>query len=199
MAIVAELPYDGIADVAYPDISHPRDWQQAALCIAEKLTLAHSGERLTKALDLVFTNAVILNPDGTATVREGNRAYKINGQCTCEDARRRTIWCVHRLAVEIHRRATALLSGARHASAQKPPHDASKPLPGTDQHDQPPAQLPVEPFSPSTCCIKDTIGTLEICWTLRGEDDAVSHRVQRVLTFLDKLKVAVPSQQETSG
>jgi hypothetical protein len=199
MAIVAELPYDGIADVAYPDISRPRGWQQAALCIAEKLTQAHSGEQLTKALDLVLTNAVILNPDDTATVRDGNRAYKINGQCTCEDARRQTIWCVHRLAVEIHQRAIALLSGARHANAQKPPNDASKPLSGNDQNDQPPAPLPVESFPPSTCCIKDTVGTREICWTLRGEDEAVSHRVQRVLTFLDKLKAAVPSPQETSG
>jgi hypothetical protein len=159
----------------------------------------HSGERLTKALDLVLTNAVILNPDGMATVREGNRAYKINGQCTCEDSRRRTIWCVHRLAVEIHKRATALLSGTRHANAQKPLHDASKPLSGTDQNYQPSALLPVEPSPLSTCCIKDTIGTREICWTLRGEDEAVSRRVQRVLTFLDKLKAVVPSPQESSG
>lgn len=198
MTILAELPYHGIADVAYSDISRPRGLQQATLCIAEKLTQVYSGERLTKALDLVLTNAVVLNPNGTATVRAGNRAYKINGQCTCEDARRQTIWCVHRLAVEIHKRATSLL-GARHANTQGLPNDASKPtLPGIEEHDQPPAPLPVEPFPPSICCIKDTIGTREIYWTLRGEDEAVSRRVQRVLTFLDKLKAAVLSPQKTS-
>jgi hypothetical protein len=63
MTILAELPYHGIADVAYSDISHPRDLHQATLCIAEKLTQVHSGERLTKALDLVLTNAVVLNPN----------------------------------------------------------------------------------------------------------------------------------------
>jgi len=61
------------------------------------------------------------------------------------------------------------------------------------------APLPVEPFPPSICCIKDTINTREICWTLRGEDEAVSHRVQRVLTFLDKLKAAVLSSEATIG
>ena len=135
------------------------------------------------------------------THRSGNRAYKINGQYTCEDARRRTIWCVHRLAVKIHKRATALLKGAPHANVQKPPNDASEPtatLSGTDQNDQSPAPLPVESFPPSTCRITDTIGTREICWTLRGEDEAVGHRVQRVLTFLDKLKAAGPSLLETS-
>jgi hypothetical protein len=44
------------------------------------------------------------------------------------------------------------------------------------------------PFPSSTCCIKDVIGTREIFWKLRGNDEAVSRRVQRVLSFLDKLK-----------
>jgi hypothetical protein len=197
MAILTELSYGNTTNVTHPDTSYVRGWQQAALCIAEKLTQVHSGERLTKALDLELTNAVISNPHGTATVRDRNHAYKINGQCTCEDGSRRTIWCVHRLAVEIHKRATALLN-APNVNAKESPNDASKPLSGTDQNDQLPAPLPVEPFPPSTCCIKDTIGTRELCWTLRGEDEAVSHRVQRVLTFLDKLKAAAPSPKKTS-
>jgi hypothetical protein len=192
MAILTELSCGNTTNVTHPDTSYARGWHQAALCIAEQLTQVYSGARLTKALDLVLTNAVIFNPDGTATVRDGNRAYKINGQCTCEDARRRTIWCGHRLAVEIHKRATALLN-APHASAKESPNDTSKPLSGAEQNSQPPAPLPVEPFPPSICCIKDTINTREICWTLHGEDEAVSHRVQRVLTFLDKLKAAVSS------
>jgi hypothetical protein len=168
------------------------------LCIAEKLTQVHSGERLSKSLDLVLASAVIFNPDGTATVRDGNHVYKINGQCTCEDARRRTIWCVHRLAAEIHKRATALLKGTHHVNAQELPNTASETtgtLSGAEQNYQPPAPLPVKPFPPSTCCIKDTIGTREICWTFRGENEAVSHRVQRVLTFLNKLKAAAPFPQ----
>jgi hypothetical protein len=72
--------------------------------------------------------------------------------------------------VEIHKRATALLN-APHINAKESPHDASKLLSGTDQNDQLPAPLPVEPFPLSTCCIKDTIGTRELCWTLRGKED----------------------------
>ncbi len=47
--------------------------------------------------------------------------------------------------------------------------------------------------------IKDILDTREISWTLYGDDEAISHRVQRVLGFLGTLKVAGSSPQGTSG
>ena len=191
MAIVTELSFDDIANGSSPDTFHTKRWQQATLQVAEQMHQAQTGERLTKALDLVLSNAVTLNPDGTATVKSGGRTYWINGQCPCEDARRRTLWCKHKLAAEIHKHATALLQETPCDDDQQPHWEA--PVPPTHgltahQNEHYPLSIPTEPFPPSTCCIKDVIGTREISWKLRGNDEAVSRRVQRVLSFLDKLK-----------
>jgi hypothetical protein len=191
MAIVTELSCDDIANGIFSDTSHAKRWQQVALQVAEQMHQAQTGDRLTKALDLVLTHAVTLNADGTATVKSGERAYRINGQCPCEDGRRRTLWCTHKLAAEIHKRATALLQETPYADDQQPHREI--PVPQTPeltarQNEYPPLPIPTEPFPPSTYCIKDVIGTREISWTVRGNDEAVSRRVQRVLGFLDKLK-----------
>ncbi len=67
-------------------------------------------DRLTKALDLVLSNAVLLYPDNTASVNSGSRRYTVaNGSCSCADATHRGHTCKHQLAVDIHRRAMALL------------------------------------------------------------------------------------------
>jgi hypothetical protein len=191
MAIVTELSFDDIANGTSPDTFHTKRWQQATLQVAEQMHQAQTDERLTKALDLVLSNAVTLNPDGTATVKSGGRTYRINGQCPCEDARRRTLWCKHKLAAEIHKRATALLQETLCDDDQQPHREApAPPTHGLTAHQNEHYPLPIttEPFPSSTCCIKDVIGTREISWTLRGDDEAVSRRVQRVLSFLDKLK-----------
>ncbi len=90
MAIVTESSYDDIANGSFPAISHAKPWQQATLRAAEQMHWTHSKDRLTRALDLVLTNAVVVNTDGTATVKSGSRTYEINGRCTCEDAKHRT-------------------------------------------------------------------------------------------------------------
>jgi hypothetical protein len=191
MAIVTELSLDDIANGSFPDTSYTKRWQQATFQVAKHMHHAQTGDRLTKALDLVLTNAVTLNADGTATVKSGGRAYRINGQCPCEDARRRTLWCKHKLAAEIHKRATASLQDTPYVYDQPPHREVPTPsTPGliTRQSEHHPLPIPTEPFPPSTCCIKDVIGTREISWTLRGDDEAISRRVQRVLGFLGKLK-----------
>jgi hypothetical protein len=191
MAIVTELSFDDNANSTFLKPSHTKRWQQAALQVAEQMHQAQTGDRLTKALNLVLTHAVTLNADGTATVKSGERAYRINGQCPCEDARRRTLWCKHKLAAEIHKRATALLQETPYADDQQPHREIPVPqTPGLTarQNEHHPLSISTEPLPQSTCCIKDVIGTREISWTLRGDDEAVSRRVQRVLSFLDKLK-----------
>lgn len=191
MAIITELSFDDTAHGTFSDTSYAKRWQQVALRVAERMHQAQTGDRLTKALDLVLTNAVTLNADGTATAKSGGRTYRINGECPCEDARRRTLWCKHKLAMEIHKRATALLQETPCDENRQPQREApALPTLGltTCQNTHHPLPIPTEPFPPSTCCIKDVIGTREISWTLRGDEEAVSRRMQRVLSFLDMLK-----------
>ena len=66
-------------------------------------------ERLHKALVLVLAQAVTLHPDGTASVQSGKQTYTLAPECPCADALHRTELCKHTLAVELHRRALALL------------------------------------------------------------------------------------------
>lgn len=125
MAIVTELSFDDIANGTCPDTSHIKRWHQATLQVVEHMHHTQTSERLTKALDLVLSNSVTLNLDGTATVKSGGRTYRINGQCPCEDARQRTLWCKHKLAVKIHKRATALLQETPYVDDQQPHWEAT--------------------------------------------------------------------------
>ncbi len=86
--------------------------QQAALQATKQLhqhpdvPLTH--DRLTKALDLVLSHAVVLYHDNTASVNSGSHRYSVaNGSCSCADAKHRGHPCKHQLAVDMHRRAMA--------------------------------------------------------------------------------------------
>ncbi len=108
-----ELSWDDVVDGTFPPTRQQR-WQQAALQAAEQLQeqadLPVTHDRLTKALDLVLHNAVVLSQDNTASVRSGSRSDTVaHGGCSCADAKQRGARCTHQLAVEIHRRAAALL------------------------------------------------------------------------------------------
>jgi hypothetical protein len=108
-----ELSWDDIADGNFPPTRQQRLLQaalQATELLKEQPDVPLTQDRLTKALDLVLSNAVLLYPDNTASVNSGSRRYTVaNGSCSCADATHRGHTCKHQLAVDIHRRAMALL------------------------------------------------------------------------------------------
>jgi len=81
---------------------------------------------MRKALELVCANAVTLHAAGTASVQSGKQTYTLSPECTCADAKHRAELCKHVLAVELHRRALALLDGTAPAPAAP---SASQPAP----------------------------------------------------------------------
>ena len=128
-------------------------WHDAVTQVGEqlraKLHVEALPERLHKALALVLAHAVTLHPDGTASVQSGKQTYRLAPECPCADAIHRTELCKHTLAVELHRRALALLAGTTpassptaavapagavpHTSAEAPPA-ATAPAPTEDPH-----------------------------------------------------------------
>src|SRR4029450_10268442 len=70
-------------------------------------------DRLHKALALVLAHAVTLHPDGIASVQSGKQTSRLAPDCPCADATHRAELCQHTLAVELHRRALALLDSTR--------------------------------------------------------------------------------------
>src|SRR5713101_2988841 len=107
-----EAPPSQPAASAY---AHPQCWQDAVTQIGEqvraKLHVEVLPERLHKALALVLAHAVTLHLDDTASVQSGKQTYTLAPECSCADAKHRAELCKHTLAVELHRRALALLDG----------------------------------------------------------------------------------------
>ena len=152
--------------------------RQAVMQAAENLALVlHAGERLTKALNLVLVNAVTINTDGTAQVRSGQRTYTIPPAegCPCEDAKRRTRFCKHYIAMLISERAAALLQGTKHASGQELPQEGSTPsAPVTSDwqiHE-----------APVACTLTFVCKGVDVHLTMRDvSDDALFARIKRIL------------------
>ncbi len=191
-----EVSWDDALDGNFPPTRQQRV-QQAAVKAAEQLheepTLQVTHDRLTKALNLVLTQAVTIHPDDTATVRSGSHTYQIADHCTCADAQHSTAQCKHWLAAEIHRRATALLQG----SAPTPERAA----PSTHPPEAPAAAAPPAPPSaprtsatwdvheaPTSACFKFRVQTMELTYTLRGIDDAeLTPRISTTLPLLQEI------------
>ncbi|HSX76972.1 MAG TPA: SWIM zinc finger family protein, partial [Candidatus Saccharimonadia bacterium] len=99
-------------------------WQDAVTQVGEqlrvKLRVEALPERLHKALALVLAHAVTLDSDGTASVQSGKQTYRLAPDCSCADAAHRAELCKHRLAVELHHRALALLDSTALAPASSP-------------------------------------------------------------------------------
>jgi hypothetical protein len=156
---------------------HPDEPLQRAVVQAAE-TLNHepyAGERLYKAADLVLTGGVTLHEDGTATVKSGSHTYEIDPRqgCTCEDARRRSKWCKHTIAVELFKRTKAIMEAPDDDTAPPPPAEAS-----------PAAAWPVSEAQAS-CCLKFHLGGVECLYTMRDiNDDLLFARVRRILPKL---------------
>jgi hypothetical protein len=183
-----ELSWDDALDGNFPPTRQQR-LQQAAVAVAEQLQeqadLPVTQDRLTKALDLVLSNAVILHPDGTASVRSGSRSYTVaNGGCSCADAKQRGVCCKHQLAVEIRRRAAALLQEAPAAAAGQP--EAAAAVPSTPAS----ARWDVHE-APTSACFKFRVHTMELTYTFRGVDDAeLQARIAETLPMLQTMMEA---------
>ena len=195
--LVAEL-YGDPPTPAHPSTAGPR-WQQAIAQVeaqlCAKLRVEVLPERMRKALELVGATAVTLHADGTANVTSGKQTYTLAPECPCADAKHRTELCKHALAVELHRRALALVEGTAPAPASSPaPAAPSASLPAAAAA-PPPAALPSAPASqawdvheaPVSSCFQIRVGALEWTHTMRGTDDAeLQPRLQTFLpTFRD--------------
>lgn len=182
-------------------------WQDAVTQVGEqlraKLRVEVLPDRLHKALALVLAHAVTLHPDGTASVQSGKQTYSLAPDCPCADATHRAELCTHTLAVELHRRALALLDNTVPASN---PTAASAPvstLPPPNAEAPPAAPPPAEDTrqerlpsadrwdvheAPASCCLRLRVGDLDIRYTMRDVTDAeLSSRVQHLVPWVQDL------------
>ena len=181
-------------------------WQDAVTQVGEqlraKLRVDVLPERLHKALALVLAHAVTLQPDGTASVQSGKQAYRLAPDCPCADATHRAELCKHSLAVELHRRALALLAGTTPASsttaagalagkapslsAEAPPA-ATPPAPTEDPRQErlPSADRWDVNEAPASCCLRVRVGEIELMYTMRDVSDAeLTSRVQHLVPWV---------------
>jgi hypothetical protein len=196
---------------AVPSTTDAR-WQDAVTQVGEQLRatlrVAVLPERHHKALALVLAHAVTLHPDGTASVQSGKQTYRLAPERPCADATHRTELCKHTLAVELHRRALALLDGTAPAPASGPTAAtaAAHPEVVSSAHDDaapaapPPAtadtrqdRLPSADRwdvheAPASCCLRLRIGDLALMYTMRDVTDAeLTSRVQHLLPWMQDL------------
>jgi len=193
-----------------PTSDHTADthWHDAVTQVGEqlraKLRVEVLPERQHKALALVLARAVTLHPDGTASVQSGTQTYTLAPACPCADATHRAELCKHTLAVELHRRALALLDGTASASSTRAsaaaapagaaPGLCADALPAatptalvadTRQDRVPSADRWEVTEAPASCCLRLRVGELEIMYTMRDVSDAeLTHRVQYLVPWV---------------
>ena len=166
-----------------------------------KLRVEVLPERLHKALALVLAHAVTLHPDGTASVQSGTQTYRLAPECPCADATHRAELCNTRLAVELHRRALALLAGTTPASsptaaaaiagatpppsAEAPPAATPPAAEDTRQDRLPSADRWDVNEAPASCCLRLRVGEIELMYTMRDVSDAeLTSRVQHLVPWV---------------
>jgi hypothetical protein len=180
-------------------------WHDAVTQVGEqlraKLRVEVLPDRLHKALALVLAHAVTLDPDGTASVQSGKQTYRLAPDCPCADATHRAELCQHTLAVELHRRALALLDSTVPASnptamgatagatppsrADAPPAATPPAAADTRQERLPSADRWQVTEAPASCCLRLSIGELEILYTMRDVSDAeLTSRVQYLVPWV---------------
>ncbi len=82
----------------------PQQFRQAVLTCAAEMDQPEFQGRLQKAIDQVLSGNVVLDDDGSATVKSGNQTYTIDldDGCSCTDARMHDSPCKHTLAVNLY-------------------------------------------------------------------------------------------------
>ena len=164
---------------------------EAQLCA--KLRVEVLPERMRKALELVRAHAVTLHADGSASVQSGKQTYTLAPDCPCADAKHRTELCKHTLAVELHRRALALLQGPAVEPAPAPspgqPAAAAALPPAVPTAPSAPASNAWDVHeAPASACFKFRVGNMELMYTLRGiDDDELQRRITATLPTLQEV------------
>ena len=204
MVAVKEFSWE---EISGPDFGNPtrQAWPQAVAQVEAqlraKLHVEVLPERMRKALELVGANAVTLQTDGTASVQSGKQTYTLAPDCPCADAKHRTELCKHTLAVELHRRALAVVEGTAPAASPAP----AAPSANQAAAAPPPAALLSAPASqawdvheaPASACFKFRVGTMELLYTLRGIDDAELQ--QRMTATLPTLQDIIDACEERAA
>jgi len=208
MVAVKEFSWE---EVSAADFGNPtgQAWQQVVAQVEEqlrtKLRVEVLPERMRKALELVGAHAVTLQADGSASVQSGKQTYTLAPECPCADAKHRTELCKHTLAVELHRRALALLEGTAPAPASSAAPAAPSASEAAAAAAPPPAALPSAPAShawdvhqaPASACFKFRVGTMELLYTLRGVDDVELQR--RITATLPTLQEVIEACEERAA
>jgi hypothetical protein len=183
-------------------------WHDAVTQVGEQLRAKLQVEvlpnRLHKALALVLAHAVTLHPDGTASVQSEKQTYRLAPDCPCTDTTHRAALCTHTLAVELHRRALALLdstvpasspTAARAPVSAPPPPNAEAPPAATPaaaedtrQERLPSADRWRVTEAPASCCLRLRVGDLEILYTMRDVTDAeLTSRMQHLVPWVQDI------------
>jgi hypothetical protein len=171
-------------------------WQQAVVTAAAALQRQYPGARLRQAQDLVLARAVLVSPDGVATVRSGTQAYHVHpqGGCTCLDSQHRTPQCKHVQAVELYRR---IMLPDQTLPLPTPPTSPEATMPPAPAEADALHTLPASPQwhvteAPAACTLKFPLGGLDILYTMRDVSDAALFaRLRRILPRLQE-KVTTP-------
>jgi hypothetical protein len=192
---VASLDWDqALGPAPLPATSHTQRWHAAVSEAARQLADAPAMQpRLAAATQLVLADAVTLADNGASVVKSGATTYTIEPEtgCPCADAQHRSKYCKHYVAAGLQR-------VARRIYAQDVQKDTRmETTPAIDETPEPttpaPAATPApEPYAPSTLCLKARVGDVELSWTLRGTDEDVAARAQRVLAYVAKLQAKQP-------
>jgi hypothetical protein len=208
MVAVKEFSWE---EISGPDFGNParQAWREAVTQVEEqlcaKLRVEVLPERMRKALDLVRADVVTLHADGTASVQSGKQTYTLAPECPCADAKHRTELCKHTLAVELHRRALAVVEGTAPAASPAPPAPSASQAAAAAA---PPAALPSAPSAPAShawdvheapasACFKFRVGNMELMYTLRGIDDAELQR--RITATLPTLQEVIEACEERAA
>jgi hypothetical protein len=197
---VASLDWDAVYGPAPLPPTPRQGWRAHVAQAQAALECEYPGlvGRIRAAAKIVLADDVIPG-DGRFTVGSQSDAglrYVVDGQCDCRDAERvEGGRCKHWLAV-------ALLTMARQAAGRATPA-AQKETTVHEPTEQDewisaeaevtPAPTPTpatEPYAPSTLCLKARVGEIELSWTLRGSDEDVAARAQRVLAYVARLQQA---------
>jgi hypothetical protein len=175
-----------------PTASPMPAWRQVVAQVntelCAKLRLEVPTPRLQKALELVLAHAVTLHHDGSASVLSGKQTYTLAPHCPCPDAKNRAELCKHALAVELHRRALALLDGTAHAPASEAPRAPVAVAPAPTAPAVPTsAAWPVQEAQTSAC-FRWRVGQAELMYTFRGvTDEEVLTRIREQLPLLQDI------------
>lgn len=150
-------------------------------------------------MDLVLEGKVT-QQDGLWTVQDSTKPYEINGECPCPQGQRAASkWCKHLVAVELWKRAQAIMQpGASNGNGHKPepsPEPEPEPLPAIPDCQD--TRHWTDVLAPICHTVKYVVGGIEHCTVIRGDDmQEVMAQVKQLMATIKKGREAetVPTE-----